>query len=382
TLLAIALRYGVSLDELLKANIDVLDPSNPDFVPANVLLTIPPAEVATGSDCSQQPAQTRVITYTVRHGEGLFCLARKFNLSITTLLDANPHLMGEDVIENGALLTVPPVDGAVYTITAEDVSYGVRLQHLLQWYSVTKFEDIVDWNGNPVSPTLQEGQALFIRGADLLAGPFQAPIILAAQATPAPVRAADNAGATSNSASAEANAETVPGVENSAAAALAPAVGPPPAGALRPPNNPWIGTISEFDTGYCGDIVDGHGWTGSLSWPVNSRSIGDDRHFRPGHTGIDIDVDVGTPVYAAEAGVVIWNGFSKWGGGIMVTLAHGDTWQSYYAHMSSVATQCGARVARGDLIGYSGQSGMASWPHLHFEVRHGGFSYDPATWLP
>ncbi|HEX6385373.1 MAG TPA: LysM peptidoglycan-binding domain-containing protein, partial [Anaerolineae bacterium] len=98
TLLAIALRYGVSLDELLKANIDVLDPSNPDFVPANVLLTIPPAEVATGYDCSQQPAQTRVITYTVRHGEGLFCLARKFKLSITTLLDANPHLMGVDVI--------------------------------------------------------------------------------------------------------------------------------------------------------------------------------------------------------------------------------------------------------------------------------------------
>lgn len=365
TLLAIATLYNVSLDELLKANIDVLDPSNPDFVPANVLLTIPQAEIAAGYDCTEQPPRTQVISYTVQYGEGLFCLARKFGLSITTLLNANPHLVGEETIEDGVTLVVPPEDGTVYTITASDVRHGVRPQHLLQWYGVTHFDDLMDWHGNPVSPSLAEGQALFIRGADLLAGPFTAEAILAPRATPA---------AATPRASPAGNAGTV---TESPGLSVTPA-----AGALRPPTDPWIGTISEFDTGYCGEVVDGYGWSGSLGWPVNSRSIDEDRHFRPGHTGIDINVEIGAPVYAAATGVVIWSGFSKWGGGMMVVLAHGNSWQSYYAHLSSVTTQCGATVASGDLIGFSGQSGMASWPHLHFEVRFGGFSYDPVELLP
>ena len=250
TLLAIAGRYGVSLDDLLKANLDVLELSNPDFVPANVVLTIPQTEAAA---------------------------------------------------------------------------------------------------------------------------------ILETQATPVTAATPSDAGATAGDPLPEENGSpaATPGAQPAG-----PASGPPPTGALRPPNNPWIGAISDFDTGYCGEVVDGHGWSGTLSWPVSSRSIDDDRDFRPGHTGVDVNVELHTPVYAAAAGVVVWSGFTKWGGGIMVVLAHGNSWQSYYAHLGQVITECGATVASGDLLGFSGQSGMASWPHLHFEVRHGALSYDPAAWLP
>lgn len=153
-----------------------------------------------------------------------------------------------------------------------------------------------------------------------------------------------------------------------------------PGAAVQPPNHPWIGEITEFDTGYCGEVTGGHGWTGALSWPANG-TIDDGRAFRTGHPGIDINLEVGTPIYAAGAGVVIWSGFSKWGGGELVVLAHGRGWQTYYAHLSEATAVCGAVAGAGELVGYSGQTGMASWPHLHFEVRRDGLSYDPAGFL-
>ncbi len=115
---------------------------------------------------------------------------------------------------------------------------------------------------------------------------------------------------------------------------------------------------------------------------MTNRTIREDRNFRPGHTAIDIDADIGEPVYASETGVVVWAGYTTWGGGNMIVLAHGDTWQTYYAHLSESYLSCGQSIGRGSLIGRSGRTGAASWPYLHFEVRHYGFSYNPLTWLP
>jgi len=140
--------------------------------------------------------------------------------------------------------------------------------------------------------------------------------------------------------------------------------------------------MTVFDTGYCGDIVDGSGWSGSLQWPVDSQQIREGRGFRPGHSAIDIEMALESPVYAADSGLVLWAGFSRWGGGNTVVLAHGNTYQTFYHHLSTVNVGCDQYISRGTVIGTVGQTGASNFPHLHFAVHYNGFNFDPLAWLP
>lgn len=90
-----------------------------------------------------------------------------------------------------------------------------------------------------------------------------------------------------------------------------------------------------------------------------------------GYNAVDIGVPLGTPVIAAAAGEVIlakplaWNG----GYGSYVAIRHSNGTQTLYAHLSQVSVEAGQTVEQGELVGYSGNSGKSSGPHLHFEVR-------------
>lgn len=92
-----------------------------------------------------------------------------------------------------------------------------------------------------------------------------------------------------------------------------------------------------------------------------------------GYNGVDLAAPVGTPILAAASGDVVvardggWNG----GYGSYVVISHGNGSQTLYAHMSQVSTYDGARVVQGQVIGYVGQTGKATGPHLHFEIRNG-----------
>lgn len=101
------------------------------------------------------------------------------------------------------------------------------------------------------------------------------------------------------------------------------------------------------------------------------------RGFFPGHTGIDLAAPEGTPIYAANGGPVMFSGWSSWGYGNTVVLAHGAR-STLYAHMSQRAVQCGQTVGTGQIIGYVGNTGNSSGPHLHFEIRVNGTPVDPA----
>jgi murein DD-endopeptidase MepM/ murein hydrolase activator NlpD len=89
------------------------------------------------------------------------------------------------------------------------------------------------------------------------------------------------------------------------------------------------------------------------------------------HTGIDLAVPVGTPVRAVGSGVVIQAGR---GGdyGLMVLMRMDDGRYTLFAHLSKVLVRPGKRVKTGTLIGYSGNTGRTTGPHLHFEVRKTG----------
>lgn len=111
---------------------------------------------------------------------------------------------------------------------------------------------------------------------------------------------------------------------------------------------------------------------GGLRVPLNNAPQ-PTRGFGNGHDGIDYPVGSGTPVYAAGDGVVTFEGFganNSWMtdmAGICVLIKHSDKYTGY-AHLSRTVINSGQQVTKGQLIGYSGATGAAEGPHLHFEV--------------
>jgi Peptidase family M23/Putative peptidoglycan binding domain len=99
------------------------------------------------------------------------------------------------------------------------------------------------------------------------------------------------------------------------------------------------------------------------------------------HTGIDFGAAYGTHIEAAGVGTVSYAGWNSGGYGYLVIIDHRLGYQSWYAHMSRIATSAGRSVSGGDTIGYVGATGHATGPHLHFEVRHNGTPIDPMPYL-
>jgi len=101
------------------------------------------------------------------------------------------------------------------------------------------------------------------------------------------------------------------------------------------------------------------------------------------HTGVDLAVAKGTPVYAVGTGVVV---LASWSGsyGKAVTIKMSDSRYVLYAHLSRISVARGAKVKAGTRIGSSGATGRATGPHLHFEVRSRrpyGSDIDPVKYL-
>jgi murein DD-endopeptidase MepM/ murein hydrolase activator NlpD len=98
------------------------------------------------------------------------------------------------------------------------------------------------------------------------------------------------------------------------------------------------------------------------------------------HSGIDIDAPNGTPVRATGDGEV--SGASMGAGyGREVVLDHGHDLRTVYGHLSAIAVIPGQHVTRGQVIGYVGQSGRATGPHLHYEVRVRNVPVNPHKYL-
>ncbi|MBI2623416.1 MAG: M23 family metallopeptidase [Candidatus Liptonbacteria bacterium] len=98
------------------------------------------------------------------------------------------------------------------------------------------------------------------------------------------------------------------------------------------------------------------------------------------HKGVDLEAAVGTPVVAMNRGVVkIAREYRSYGK--MVVLDHGLRVQTLYLHLSKMNVKVGDTIARGKIIGLSGESGYVSGPHLHLSVRIGGTSIDPVPFL-
>ena len=129
-------------------------------------------------------------------------------------------------------------------------------------------------------------------------------------------------------------------------------------------------------------------WDGPFIWPVPHDIIVDPfgirRSYNGGpvnsfHMGIDIAVDEGVPIAAANNGRVAYAGFGPTHGNC-VLIDHGDGVFSGYSHMSQVNVQVGQMVNKGDTIGLVGSTGMATGPHLHWEIDVRGLPVNPVEW--
>lgn len=100
------------------------------------------------------------------------------------------------------------------------------------------------------------------------------------------------------------------------------------------------------------------------------------------HKGVDFAAEKGTPVMSVQSGTVSLAKYdTTFGNYIIIKHKNGDA-TSVYAHLSALKVKAGQKVNRGDVIGYVGETGMATGPHLHFEIRFGGIAEDPEKLLP
>ena len=127
--------------------------------------------------------------------------------------------------------------------------------------------------------------------------------------------------------------------------------------------------------------------TGQLSWPcsgVITSPYGYRTHPIFGrtiyHSGMDIGVDYGTPIHAADSGTVIYSGWIS-GYGNAVIIDHGGGMQTLYGHNQSLNVSEGQSVSKGDVIAFAGSTGNSTGPHCHFEVEINGQAVDPMGYL-
>lgn len=120
--------------------------------------------------------------------------------------------------------------------------------------------------------------------------------------------------------------------------------------------------------------------SGNFYWPVPdykgvTRWVENDRY------ATDITANYGTPIIAADSGVVVTAG-THWSYGNYVVIDHGNGWKTLYAHMSSIAVTTGQSVTGGQTIGYVGQTGVATGCHCHFEMSYNGTLVNAHDYFP
>jgi len=121
----------------------------------------------------------------------------------------------------------------------------------------------------------------------------------------------------------------------------------------------------------------------AFRWPVRGRVIASFGATTNGqqNDGINLAVPEGTPVKAADDGVVAYAGNELKGYGNLVLIRHPNGFVSAYAHASEVLVKRGDTIKRGQVIAHAGQTGNVTSPQLHFEIRKGSTPVDPTKYL-
>ena len=119
---------------------------------------------------------------------------------------------------------------------------------------------------------------------------------------------------------------------------------------------------------------------GLLSSGFSSARMHPIHHKELPHEGIDLTAPTGTPILAAAKGVVTYSGWMS-GYGNLIEIDHGHGFKTRYGHASALIVKRGQQIARGELIAQVGETGVATAPHLHYEVIVDGKPRNPLNFV-
>jgi murein DD-endopeptidase MepM/ murein hydrolase activator NlpD len=328
--------------------------------------TVPPRSVAATHNAAAPPGGTKIIVGT---SDTLDVLARRYNVSAAAILQANGY-KGPRALSPGQQLIIPrqtaavapapapavappvskPVAAAPAAATVHVVNKGDTLRSIAHQHHVPVAE-LAKANNLDQSAKLSLGMKLTVPGAKTAA--------VAPAPVAAPVPAVSTAPATKMVATVQPQSarlvQPTANVEEPAAAAEAPAV----------KSSEATGALPTFRWPVRGKVITSYGAK------TNGKS----------NDGINVAVPEGTPVKAAEDGVVAYSGNELKGYGNLVLVRHSNGYVTAYAHASELLVKRGDTIKRGQVIAKSGQSGEVGSPQLHFEIRKGSSPVDPLQFL-
>jgi len=341
-------------------------PSQP---PIETTATVPPRSVA-----AARPAAQNGTTIIVGTSDTLDLLAKRYNVSAAAILQANGY-KGPRVLSPGQQLIIPrqtavaaaapalapaaskPVAAAAAPSSVHIVNRGDTLMSIARRNHVPVAE-LAKANNLDQSAKLSLGMKLTVPGSKSAAvAPVAQPVVAAVPAQPvAPVAAP--------------------------ATKMAAAGGPPQAARLASATT----NVAEEKPVVEQASIKPSEATGALPtfrWPVRGKVITSYGAKTNGKSndGINLAVPEGTPVKAAEDGVVAYSGNELKGYGNLVLVRHSNGYVTAYAHASELMVKRGDTIKRGQIIAKSGQSGEVGSPQLHFEIRKGSSPVDPLQFL-
>jgi len=249
----------------------------------------------------------KTLSYVVQRGDSLWSIAQANHMSLDDLLKANPEVNDGDFIREGQSLNLVVADPYVTVTSKEVVTFTVAIPYVVE---VTYDPEMWPWK-ETVTQLGRSGEKEITQEVTRENGKETSRVTLKERVLSYPV-----------------TRKVVRGSKQV-----------PPMG------------------------------SGQMAWPVQGE-ITSYYGWRWGsfHQGIDIAADRGTPILAADSGMV---SFAGWNGGYgyLVKIDHGGGKETWYGHQSRLVVDVGDKVTKGDILGYVGSTGNSTGPHLHFEVH-------------
>lgn len=338
-------------------------------------------------------------SYTVIPGDTLYRVAERFQVPIRSLIDLN-ELQPPYRLVPGTALRLPVRNE--YRVQPGDTVDSIARQNGVDVSTLTKLNGIAPPYG------VEPGQVL------LLPAPVEAPAVVANDGlTPAATTPPASSAVTVEELPPPSNVPAPPAASSGTGAptVLAPAPAPSAAGGTTTTPVPQTSGVPlpqapAASTGQAAPVPETTAPApstqtattqpppaavpqpapltgGQFLWPVNGKIVARFGAREGGlhNDGINVAAPLGTPIRAAENGVVAYAGNELRGFGNMLLIRHADGWMSAYAHADTLLVKRGDNVVRGQTIGRVGQTGNVSSPQLHFELRRGTDAVDPTKYL-
>lgn len=316
--------------------------------------------------------------HTVRRGETLYAISRAYQVPLRSLIQRN-SLTPPYALETDQQLVIPQT--TIHTVKAGDTVYAISRQ-----YGVA-MNDLVRYNGIDPPFTIKVGQLLAIPArvvqtqaqvvSESLSEPDVQPVASEPLAEPVPEQT-----------SAEVDGVPRAPVKPQSTQAVEP---PPPPKPFQVTSDGFPRPVLRPDTEPRRPLLAATGAIpkpaprarGKFLWPVQGRVIAGFGPMGQGlhNDGVNIAAPRGSPVRAAENGVVVYSGSELKGFGSMVLLKHSDGYMTAYAHNEDLLVTRGQTVRRGQTIARVGSTGDVDRPQLHFELRKGRKAINPVSRL-